>query len=139
MSVKSSPPWVTNDTSREILVYTHFSYPIVVLVVFLIAFTTHSVLTAPKEVLVTTPTTPRGPGGKPLPRKTSPLLKEKLQQQDLEFSPRRKLVFNWLSLGVVVTFLANAINVIFHALYKRKHNWWCGESVAVSDIFCGPV
>lgn len=133
MSASGRHSWVTNSAAREVLVYTHFSYPIILLVVFLVAFTAHSILTASKEDTVSASPNQTGPGGKPLPRNTAPSAKEKLQRQALDTSPRRKLLFHWLSLAVVVTFVGNAVNVVFHALYKRKDNWWCGESVAVSN------
>lgn len=125
--------WVSNSAAREVLVYTHFAYPIILLAIFLVAFTAHSVLTASKETTVSASPNQTGPGGKPLPRNTAPSAKEKLERQALDTSPRRKLLFHWLSLGVVVTFVCNAVNVVFHALYKRKDHWWCGESVAVSS------
>ena len=133
MSALGRHSWVSNSAARQVLLYTHFSYPIILLAVFLIAFTAHSVLTASKEDTVSASPSQTGPGGKPLPTNTAPSAKEKLQRQALDTSPRRKLLFHWLSLGVVVTFVANAVNVVFHALYKRKDNWWCGESVAVSN------
>ncbi len=134
MSAIDSRPWVSKSAAQEVLLYTHFSYPIILLAVFLIAFTAHSVLTASKDATVAACPDQTGPGGKPLPRNTAPSAKEQLQKQALDFSPRRKLVFHWLSLGIVVTFVGNAANVIFHALYKREDNWWCGESVAVSNL-----
>ena len=133
MSASGRHSWVSNSATREVLVYSHFSYPIILLAVFLVAFTAHSVLTASKEDTVSASPDQTGPGGKPLPRNTAPSAKKKLQRQALDTSPRRKLLFHWLSLGVVVTFVCNAVNVVFHALYKRKDNWWCGESVAVSS------
>ncbi len=132
MSSNGSRPWVSNSTAHKVLVYTHFSYPIILLAIFLIAFTAHSIFTASKESTVAATSDRTGPGGKPLPRNTAPSAQEKLRKQALDFSPKRKLIFHWLSLGVVVTFVANAVNVVVHALYKRKQNWWCGESVAVS-------
>ena len=132
---------VSISAAREVLVYSHFSYPIILLAVFLVAFTAHSVLTASKDATVSASPNQTGPGGKPLPRNTAPSTKEKLQRQALDTSPRRKLLFHWLSLGVVVTFVGNAVNVVFHALYKRKEKWWCGESVAVSrqQFYHGPI
>lgn len=126
-------PWVSNRTAQDILVYTHFSSPIILLALFLIAFTAHSIITS-EDVAVVEPSTSRtGPGGKPLPPNT----KGKRRKNALDFSHARKLLFIWLSVGVSVTFVANAGVVILHAVLKREENWWCGESVAVRCIFAG--
>lgn len=119
--------WVSNRTAQDILVYTHFSSPIVLLALFLISFTAHSILTSSDDVAVQPSAKQTGPGGKPLPSKT----KGKRRQNALDFSHARKLLFNWLSVGAIVTFAANAGVVILHAVLARKDSWWCGESVAV--------
>ena len=119
--------------AQEIMVYTHYSSPIILLVFFLVAFTAHSILTASKEDVVPAKTGGQtGPGGKPLPRNTSPTAKAAREKKALDFSPSRKLLFTWLSAGVVLTFLGNAVTVIVHALVDRKDNWWCGQAVVVS-------
>ena len=122
-----SKPWVSNKTAQDILVYIHFSSPIILLAFFLIAFTAHSIVTASKDDVVQPDANQTGPGGKPLPQKT----RGKPIAKPLDFSRARKLAFDWLSAGAVATFLGNAVVVILHAVIKRKDNWWCGESVAV--------
>ena len=126
----ASEPWVSDNTAQAILTYVHYAYPIILLVFFLSAFTVHSILTAPKEEIVQAVPDRTGPGGKPLPRNTSPSAK-KGKQKELDFSPARKLVFDWLSIGVVLTYLANSVIVIVHALVDKKHEWWCGQSAVV--------
>lgn len=118
----------------DILVYTHYASPIVLLVFFLVAFTSHSIITAPREDVVQAETGQTGPGGKPLPRNSSPAAKAAREKKALDFSPSRKLLFVWLSAGVVLTFLGNAVTVIVHALLDRKDNWWCGQAVVVCDF-----
>lgn len=120
------------DTSTRILDLVHFNYPWVLLVVFLVAFTTHSILTAEStddsaEPLLT------GPGGKPLPRSARKTEEERRKRKLQDFSPVRKLLFLWLSAGILATFLGNAINIVVHALDKRENGWWCGEATAVSS------
>lgn len=117
-------------TTSTILDLTHFNYPWILLVVFLISFITHSILTAEPSDQSGPMLT--GPGGKPLPRSVRRTRqdKDKLKLQD--FSPVRKLLFLWLSAGILVTFLGNAINIVVHALDKRENGWWCGEATAVS-------
>ena len=120
-------PWLSDKTAQDILVYTHFSSPIILLAFFLIAFTAHSIATASSDAVVKPSATQVGPGGKPLPQNT----RGKFRKDALDFSRARKLVFIWLSVGTTVSFLGNAGVVIFHAVVQRKDNWWCGESVAV--------
>ena len=120
--------------AQEIMLYTHYASPIILLVFFLLAFTAHSILTASEEDVVQAETSQTGPGGKPLPRNSSPTAKVAREKKALDFSPSRKLLFTWLSLSVVLTFLGNTVTVIVHALLGRKDNWWCGEAVVVSDL-----
>ncbi|KAL8700256.1 MAG: hypothetical protein Q9201_005553 [Fulgogasparrea decipioides] len=119
---------VSNRIVHNILKYVHFSSPIILIVFFLIAFTAHSIATASVDPAATNPKDQTGPGGKLLPRKSPRSAK---QTPALDFSPARKLLFNWLSVGAIATFVANAVVVILHALIDRKDNWWCGESVAI--------
>ena len=128
-----SRSWVSNRTAQDILVYTHFSSPIILLALFLITFTAHSIITSSDDAVPEPSTSRTGPGGKPLPPDT----KGKRRRNVLDFSHARKLLFIWLSFGVSVTFVANAGVVILHAVLDRAENWWCGESVAVRCISAG--
>ncbi len=130
-------PWVSNKTAQDILIYVHYAYPIILLVLFLTATTAHAVLTASKDEVGQAKPDQTGPGGKPLPRTTSPGAKEKTKKV-IEFSPSRKLCFTWISVLAILTFLGDAIIAIVHALTDKKNNWWCGESVVVRDIGCTP-
>ena len=124
-------PWVSNKTAQDILIYVHYASPLILLAVFLVAFTAHSITTASKNEVAQPTSNQTGPGGKPLPRNPSPAAKAKLKKKALDFSPARKLLFGWLSVGATVTFLGNGVVVIVHALWKNKDNWWCGQSVVV--------
>ena len=119
--------------AQQIMLYTHYASPIILLVFFLVAFTAHSILTASKEDVIQVTTSQTGPGGKPLPRTSSPAAKAAREKKALDFSPSRKLLFTWLSAGVVLTFLGNVVTVIVHALLDRKDNWWCGQAAVVCD------
>ncbi|KAL8680108.1 MAG: hypothetical protein Q9224_001737 [Gallowayella concinna] len=122
-------PAVSNTTAQSILIYLHFGSPIFLFIFFLTAWTAHSIATASNnDTTVKDPQNQTGPGGKPLPSKAKKGSKE---SQILDFSPARKLLFNWFSVGTIVTFVANAVVTIAHALVNRKDNWWCGESVAI--------
>ena len=120
-------PWVSNKTAQAILVYIHYSSPIILLAFFLIAFTAHSIATASNDHVVRPAANRMGPGGKPLPQNT----RGKPDAKPVDFNRPRKLLFNWLSVGTIITFLGNSGVVILHAVIHRKDNWWCGESVAV--------
>jgi len=96
----------------------------------LLAFTAHSIWTAEStddsaEPILT------GPGGKPLPQSARKSEEEKRKRKSQDFSPVRKLLFLWLSAGILATFLGNAINIVVHALDKRENGWWCGEATAI--------
>lgn len=127
---------ISTDTARSLLKILHYAYPMVLLATFLFAFTLRSILLSSAS----TPTPnakapPRalGPGGKSLPLKSPTPNKDKIKTVALDFSKPRKLLFDWFSVLVTATFVANAINVIAHALAKRDENWWCGKAVVVSQ------
>ena len=126
-------PWVSNQVAQGILAYVHYSYPIILLIFFLAATTTHAVLTASKDDLVQAAPDQTGPGGKPLPRNTSPTARKRIQQT-IDFSPARKLSFSWISVAAILTFLGDAVIVMVHALMAKEENWWCGQSVVVGRL-----
>lgn len=123
-------PRVSDHTAQDSLVYIHFAYPPILLTLFLVAFTAHSVVTASKDTTIAVATDQTGPGGKPLPKNSGRSARSK-KKEISDFSHARKLLFDFLSVGVILTFVGNAIVVIFHTLICRKNNWWCGQSVAV--------
>lgn len=114
-----------------LVVYIHFTSPIILLAFFLLLLTAHSVTTASKYMVVRPSSQQTGPGGKPLPQYISPSAKARREKQNLDFNPARKLLFTWLSVGIILSFVGNFIVVILHAVLSRSERWWCGESVAV--------
>lgn len=118
-------------TPTVLLDVVHFHYPWILLLVFLTTFIANSILSAPASATVVEPTV-TGPGGKPLPRSAKKSKEEKEKRKQQDFSPVRKLVFIYLSAGVILTFVGSAINIVLHALTERENGWWCGESTAVS-------
>jgi hypothetical protein len=48
-----------------------------------------------------------------------------------DFSPNAKLMFKWLSVAILFTFVGDATINISHVLFGRRQHWWCGESVVV--------
>jgi hypothetical protein len=121
------------DTSRRILKYTKISTPAVVLVIFLVAFITHGILTAPPSVDVEVHAR-LGPGGRPLPkrRQSSQQVKEAAKVRD--FSPNVKLLFNWLGLFALMTFAANAVLIVLQTIINFREKWWPGQAAVVRAI-----
>ncbi|GAM85402.1 hypothetical protein ANO11243_034090 [Dothideomycetidae sp. 11243] len=121
-------------TAQNILTYLHSAYPLILLAFFIAAFTVRSIATSRAESdadeEVPDPSQ-LGPGGKPLPRKSPARLRKESQQDVLDFSRPRKLLFQWLSLGAAMTLVGNAVTVVVHALYARDEDWWCGQAMVI--------
>jgi hypothetical protein len=119
------------DGPTDLLDLVHFNYAWVLFVVFLVAFVANSILSAERSSELKGPIL-LGPGGKPLPRSAARKSKEERDKKKKlkDFSPGRKLLFLYLSAGLLATFVANGVNIVVHAL--TKENWWCGKATAVS-------
>lgn len=119
--------------SRFILEYSKISCPAVVLVVFLVAFVIHGILTAPPSADVEVHAR-LGPGGRPLPkrRQSSQQVKEAVRVRD--FPPNIKLIFNWLGLFALMTFAVNAALIIFQSVIYFDQKWWPGQAAVVSVL-----
>lgn len=122
-------PWVSNPVAQDILTYLQVAYPIILICLYVITFTIRSITTARNDNDTSTEPEQLGPGGKPLPQKN---VKEPAIHNALDFSRPRKLLFEWLSVGVIGTLVANIIVVIVHALVDREERWWCGQAPTVS-------
>lgn len=129
---RSQTAWVSNPTASRILNYLQIAYPIVLLVLYLTTFTVRSVVTARSDHDTHQQPEQLGPGGKPLPKKkhTTPK-KESEITPDLDFARPRKLLFEWLSVGVVLSLSANILVVVVHAISARHEGWWCGQAPTV--------
>lgn len=119
--------------SYNILYYTHFWYPLALLVIFLVTFVTHSIKSAPAKPTISAKSPLLGPGGKPLPVSggSRPSSHGPPSPKNQGFGKTRSILFCWLSLGLVGTFIGNIINIIVHALAEREKGWWAGESAVV--------
>jgi hypothetical protein len=129
---KSSKPWLSADAAGAILDFLQYAYPIVILFFFIFAFGAHSIASGKAAAKAAAKANSArkvqyGPGGKPLPVRSQSF--KKVLPKD--FSPSRKLVFEWLTVGVLLTYIGNATVVILHAIVYRRENWWCGEAVTV--------
>lgn len=118
-------------TLDRLLVYIRFSSPLILITVFLVAFTLRGIITASHDADRQPTSEATGPGGKPLPTKSATSAGAKQAERTADPSPTQKLLVVWLSLGTIVTFVGTAALVILHTVLARKENWWCGESVAV--------
>lgn len=123
----------TFNSATPVLELVHFNYPWVILVIFLASFLTNGILTAESSKPANVPTV-TGPGGKPLPSSVRKSREEREKLKKQEFSPLRKLLFFYLSVGVILSFLANAANIMLHALSERESGWWCGEATIIYVI-----
>ncbi len=134
-SVGLNSPFRVNGTftERDLLNVVHLHYAWVLFVVFIAAFVTNIILAAEPTSETKGPVL-LGPGGKPLPPSAARKNKEERERRKKlkDFSRGRKLLFLYLSIGLLATFVVNAINIIIHALNKSENGWWCGEATAVS-------
>jgi len=133
-----SLPWVSNPTALLILHYLQVISPILLLALYVITFTVHSIVTARDDDDPTTAPEQLGPGGKPLPKKNINKKGPRLAEA-YDFSKPRKLLFEWVSLGVLATLAGNITVVIVHALVERGERWWCGQAPTVSTRGAGGI
>lgn len=121
--------WEYASTFRSTVRVVQYAYPIVLLFFFLAAFTARSIRASNSNANITKPTT-TGPGGKPLPA-TDPTRNfvKKKARDDVTHSQKR--LFNCLSVIAALTFVANSVLVIAHAIIERKERWWSGSHVVV--------
>ncbi|KAI9371655.1 hypothetical protein BJX61DRAFT_16878 [Aspergillus egyptiacus] len=113
---------------QAFLDHLRISYPILLLVVFASSFVASSIVAA-RNVNRNTPALQTGPGGRPLPKRSrSTVAVVKAPQK---FSQNATLCFKWLSLGILVTFVAEAAIVVAHVMIARSEQWWCGQAVVI--------
>lgn len=114
--------------ARVLLEYLHIGYPIFLLVVFIAAFIASSIIAA-KNVGKNGNQINYGPGGRPLPKRSRSTMAVAKPLQT--YSHNTMLVFKWLSVAVLVTFIADAAINIAHTVLARSEHWWCGQSLVV--------
>jgi hypothetical protein len=133
---QGSGSWLSTELANNILYYVHFCYPLTLLIIFLVSFVWHSIVTSPSNQAVSSRSTILGPGGKPLPPNSRPPSNSPPQNQNPGFGRIRSLLFCWLSVGLIFSYIGSAINIVVHALVERNAGWWCGEATAVSTNPC---
>lgn len=124
---------MTHPGAAGVLEALEYAYPITLLFLFLLVFTVRSVANSSPSNDNESEHPLVGPGGKPLPQTKKPK-RHGTFDGGAEISRSQKLVFEWLSVAACLTWIANAANVIIHALYSRKQGWWCGQSAVVSVL-----
>ncbi|EGC45999.1 heavy metal tolerance protein [Histoplasma capsulatum var. duboisii H88] len=134
-----SVPSFSHPEIRMLLHYTRSISPVIIVVVFLIAFVSRSVISA-RRIPAHPPAIRTGPGGRPLPTRMRSTAVFAPPVSD--FSPNAKLTFRWLSVGVLLTFVADAAITMTHVIMYRQMHWWCGQSrviYIVSSFFAYTV
>ena len=114
------------EAARELLDYLRSCYPAILLLLFVVAFVANTMVIARNANQEDAENV--GPGGRALPRRARSSPPKKTQT----FSRTVKHCFNWLSVGVLLTFLADASIYIAHVVIARSEQWWRGQSVVVS-------
>lgn len=110
----------------ELLEYLRTCYPIFILILFVVAFVANTMVTASKAKQKESQR--MGPGGRPLPKRTR---SSHSFRKTKAFSKTVKRIFNWLSVAVLVTYLADAIIYVVHVMVARSEHWWRGQSMVV--------
>jgi hypothetical protein len=111
-------------------------YPVVLLFAFIISAGIHSIVTSKTEEEVVAPTV-KGPGGKPLPFTKRRREHHDTQAPFVHNGDVAKTVFQYLSAGLVLSFIANGAAIALRALSARGvkgevGDWWCDEQRIVS-------
>lgn len=101
-------------------------YPIFLLLLFVVAFVAHTMVTARKANK--NDSQRMGPGGRPLPKRSR---SSGAFRRTQGFSRTVKRFFNWLSAAILVTYLADATIYIVHVMVARSEHWWRGQSMVV--------
>lgn len=137
-------PWAADPRAQALLTYLQIAYPIILLILFIVAFTVRGVLTARADYVEAEAAAAAenshqnhhqpehlGPGGKPLPRKNKRNAAAEAEASALDFSRARKVLFQSLQAGVLLTLCGNIALVVVHALVAREERWWCGQAPTV--------
>lgn len=123
-------PSDTLASAQGLLHYLRIFSPIVLLLAFVIAFIVSSIVSA--RQLTPTGTTACGPGGRPLPKRTRSTMEILKDRQKI--SPRFRLVFQWLAVVVLLTYVVDAAVIVTHAILYRSQHWWRGQATVVSSF-----
>ncbi|KAI5289149.1 hypothetical protein KEM54_004321 [Ascosphaera aggregata] len=101
--------------------------PLVLVISFLVSFVVNSILAARQLETDGITDGNHGPGGKPLPKRPriTPGTSEGARP---DFSLGAKTAFKWLNVGILLTYIADGLNAMSHAILERKQHWWSGQA-----------
>lgn len=116
-----------SHAALELLEYLRICYPIFLLILFVIAFITNTVLIAKKAR--NDESQGFGPGGRLLPQRS-----RSVPYKPREFSRNVKRLFTFLSAAIPLTFVADATIYILHVMTARSENWWRGQPAVVCSL-----
>ncbi|KAK4937585.1 ATP-binding cassette-type vacuolar membrane transporter Hmt1 [Elasticomyces elasticus] len=122
------------QTALRVLSIAKTAYPAILLVIFLVGFIVHGIVTAPDDGDKVKIHPMRGPGGRPLPvrRKSANQVKEAAAVSNLPSAT--KTFFNIIQGGISVSFLVNAGVLLFETLFNRADEWWPGKNAVIYVI-----
>lgn len=152
-STMVSPPPPSRTSVEDVLYGTQLWYGPVLLVVFILSAAWHSIAAAKKHKAEQDPVPPSttGPGGRPLPlsrKKSTDTPEDIIEEEQQSLSPTLCRIFNYSCAGLVLTFLASALNLTVHlsanASVKGAANatsgshdpWFSAEETVVSRPCC---
>ncbi|EXJ83306.1 hypothetical protein A1O1_06925 [Capronia coronata CBS 617.96] len=129
--MRGKPDLSAIQASLRVLNAAKLAYPAVVLIIFVVAFITYGIKTAPDDGDKVRIHSMRGPGGRPLPvrRKSANQVKAAAAVKDL--SPAMKTFFKIGQAGIVLTFLANAGLLLCQTIWERSEEWWPGQNAVI--------
>jgi hypothetical protein len=120
----------SGHTTQDVVVFLRISYPIILLITFIVAFITNSIITA-KKATQNDRKEQMGPGGRPLPKRARSTM---AVAKSRKLSRGTSVLFRWLAVGVLATLVADAAINMTHVLFARSQHWWCGQSVVVGPL-----
>ncbi|KAB8232962.1 hypothetical protein ETB97_002583 [Aspergillus alliaceus] len=118
----------SHHATRQLLECLRTGYPILLLLVFITAFIANSVLAA-KHANNSPTVAQMGPGGRPLPKRSRSTMA--VMKTPQKFSQNTRSLFKWLTVGILLTIIADAAVNVAHVIVSRSEHWWCGQSVVI--------
>jgi hypothetical protein len=132
MDDRASP--ADHQAARKLLEGVRMASPIWVTVFFGAAFIANAILAA-RHLTGNGNPVKAGPGGRPLPKRSRSAMAIAKDRDYQDFSPNVKLLFKWLSVGVLLTLMGDATLNLAHTIFYRAEHWWCGQAVVVSFLY----
>ncbi|KAF3920834.1 hypothetical protein ABW21_db0200570 [Orbilia brochopaga] len=128
------PVKLEQPTSSTLLVLIHYIFPVFLLFFFIIFLATWSVYTSEttdptkESILFARRKSSSKPNGTP----GHPGLDLRRPSNKPLLSSFARAIFNWLLVGLTLTYILDAANLILHALAKK--GWWAGQDTVIYTI-----